>query len=111
MTNLSHKSVSFIRQYVLLILIAMELLMSFSFLGQFHIEPVSLSFAYIPVLLTGAVLSPKAAALVGTVYGVASLWKASASYVLAPAQLLSPFFSGNPLGSLFPSVIARMLFD
>ena len=110
MTNLSHKSVSFIRQYVLLILIAMELLMSFSFLGQFHIEPVSLSFAYIPVLLTGAVLSPKAAALVGTVYGVASLWKASASYVLAPAQLLSPFFSGNPLGSLFLSVIARMLF-
>ena len=110
MTNLSHKSVSFIRQYVLLILIAMELLMSFSFLGQFHIGPLSLSYAYIPVLLTGAVLSPKAAALVGAVYGVASMWKASASYVVAADQLLSPFFSGNPLGSLVLSVIARMLF-
>ena len=28
--------------------------MSFSFLGYFHIEPISITIAYIPVLIAGA---------------------------------------------------------
>ena len=37
--------------YIFISLIAIELFMSFSFLGYIHIEPISLTFVYIPVLM------------------------------------------------------------
>ena len=97
-------------RYVLLALIAVELLMSFSFLGYVHIEPISVTLAYLPVLLAGALLGPLDAAALGGVFGLASMWKASASYVMPGDQLFSPIYSGNPLGSLVLSVGSRALF-
>ncbi len=91
-------------------LIALELLMSFSFLGYFHVEPISITIAYIPVLIAGVLLSPKASTLVGLFFGLASMWKASASYVLPADQLFSPLLSGNPVGSLALSVGSRAFF-
>lgn len=91
-------------------LIALELLMSFSFLGYFHVEPISVTTAYLPVLLAGALIGPWEAAAVGTAFGLASMWKASASYVMASDQLFSPLYSGSPLGSLVLSVGSRALF-
>ena len=84
--------------------------MSFSFLGYFHVEPISITTAYIPVLLAGALIGPWEAAAVGTVFGLASMWKASASYVMAADQLFSPLLSGSPWGSLVLSVGSRALF-
>ena len=98
------------RRYVLWMLLAVELLMSFSFLGYFHVPPISVTTAYIPVLLAGALTGPLEAAAVGAVFGLASMWKASASYVMATDQMFSPLYSGNPLGSLVLSVGARLLF-
>ena len=46
------------RLYLFGTLLAVELLMSFSFLGYVHVEPISVTFAYIPVLLAGALLGP-----------------------------------------------------
>ena len=66
-------------RYVLGALLAIELLMSFSFLGYFHVEPISVTIAYLPVLLAGALLGPMEATAVGTVFGLTSMWKASAS--------------------------------
>lgn len=91
-------------------IIAIELLMSFSFLGYLHIKPISITFAYIPVLLAGCILGPVSSALVGAIFGLASLWKASASYVLPADQIFSPFLSGDPIGSLFVSLGSRILF-
>ncbi len=99
-----------IRHYLLAGFIAIELLMSFSFLGYFHVEPISITFAYIPVLLAGCILGPASAALIGFVFGLASMWKASASYVLPADQIFSPVLSGNPIGSLLLSLGARVLF-
>ena len=96
--------------YLLGTLIAVELLMSFSFLGYIHIEPISITVAYIPVLLAGALAGPAESAAVGAVFGLASMWKASASYVMAADRLFSPFMSGNPAGSLLLSVGSRFLF-
>ena len=42
-----------LRGYLLAALTAIELLMSFSFLGYFHVEPISITIAFIPVLLAG----------------------------------------------------------
>ena len=108
--ELQAKSVNVIDRYLLETLIALELLMSFSFLGYFHVEPISITIAYIPVLIAGALLSPKSSALVGLFFGLASMWKASASYVMPADQLFSPMLSENPAGSLMLSVGSRVLF-
>ena len=47
---------SVIDRYVFAVLITLELLMSFSFLGYFHVEPISVTTAYLPVLLYGELL-------------------------------------------------------
>ena len=52
-----------IRWYLLGILVAVELLMSFSFLGYFHVEPISITIAYIPVLAAGALIAAACAVL------------------------------------------------
>ena len=79
-----------IHGYMLAALIAIELLMSFSFLGYLHVEPISITFSYIPVLLGGALLGPLDSTILGVVFGLASMWKASASYVMPLDQLFSP---------------------
>ena len=83
-----------IRWYLLGTLVALELLMSFSFLGYLHISPISITFAYIPVLLAGILMGPFESMAVGAVFGAASMWKATASYVMPVDQLFSPFTSG-----------------
>ncbi len=98
------------RLYLVEVLIAIELLMSFSFLGYLHAEPISITTAYIPVLLAGALGGMPEAVVLGAVFGLASMWKASASYVMPFDQLFSPFLSGSPAESLILSVGARILF-
>ena len=97
-------------KYVFWALIAIELFMSFSFLGYIHIEPISLTFVYIPVSMAGCMLGPKEAAAVGAVFGFASMWKASAFYVGAGEAVFSPTMSKSPLESIFLSVGTRTLF-
>ena len=98
------------RLYLLITLIAVELLMSFSFLGYVHIEPISITVAYIPVLLAGALGGLTEATVLGVVFGISSMWKASANYVMATDQLFSPFMSGSPVESILLSVGSRALF-
>lgn len=91
-------------------LIALELFMSFSFLGYIHIEPISMTLSYIPVLIAGCVLGPKESTITGTVFGLASMWKASALYVGRGDAIFSPVMSGRLLESILMSVGARALF-
>ena len=97
-------------KYLFWSLVAIELFMSFSFLGYIHIEPISLTFVYIPVLAAGCVLGAKEAAAVGAVFGLASMWKASAFYVAAGDAVFSPVMSGRPVESVILSVGTRALF-
>lgn len=99
-----------VHRFALWALITVELLMSFSFLGYVHVEPISITTAYIPVLLAGALLGPADSAILGLVFGLASMWKASANYVMEADHLFSPLFSGYPLGSVMLSVGSRTLF-
>ena len=99
-----------LRGYLLAALTAIELLMSFSFLGYFHVEPISITIAFIPVLLAGCLIGPGASSLVGLVFGTASMWKASAPYVTAADRVFSPFLSSRPVASLLLSLGSRVLF-
>ena len=99
-----------VQRYLLLGLIAIELLMSFSFLGYLHVQPISITFAFIPVLLAGCLINPGASALLGLIFGLASMWKASAPYVAAGDRIFSPLLSEEPFSSLLLSIGSRVLF-
>lgn len=92
------------------VFIALELLMSFTFLGYIHIPPISVTIAYLPILAAGCLFGPAHSVLIGLVFGAASMYKASASYVMASDAVFSPFLSGAPLHSLLLSIGTRMLF-
>lgn len=97
-------------KYIFWWLIAIELFMSFSFFGYVHIEPISITFAYIPVLIAGAVLGPAEATVTGAIFGLASMWKASAFYVGAGDAVFSPVTGGQPVESILLSIGSRALF-
>lgn len=92
------------------ILLAVEVLMSFTFLGYFHFPPISFTIAYLPVIIAACLFGPRQAVLTGIVFGLGSLYKASASYVMPLDMVFSPFNSSEPLASLFLSVGTRALF-
>lgn len=91
-------------------MIAVEFFMSFSFMGYVHIAPISLTFVYIPVMVAGCILGPKNSTIVGAVFGIASMWKASAFYVAAGDAIFSPVMSEKPFASILLSVGSRALF-
>lgn len=84
--------------------------MSFSFIGYVHIAPIFLTFVYIPVMVAGCILGPKNSTIVGAVFGIASMWKASAFYVAARDAIFSPVMSEKPFASILLSVGSRALF-
>lgn len=96
--------------YAFGILIAVELLMSFTFLGYLHIPPISVTIAYLPILAAGCLLSPAHSVVIGFTFGIASMYKASSSYVMPADAIFSPFLSGAPASSLWLSVGTRTLF-
>ncbi len=96
--------------YVYGILIAFEILMSFTFLGYIHIAPISVAFAYIPVLIAGCFFGPLQSTVMGIIFGLSSIYKSTAFYVLPSDMLFSPFLSGNPVGSLILALGTRTLF-
>lgn len=87
-------------KYVFVLLLAIELIMSFTFLGFIHIDPISLTTAYIPIVVAGCLLGPLESTLIGLVFGLASMYKASALYVVSDDKIFSPLYSGNSIGSI-----------
>ena len=97
-------------RYVFVALVAIEFLMSFTFLGYIHIEPISITIAYIPILIAGCFLGAGQSTAIGLFFGLSSMYKASAYYVMPLDKMFSPFLSDYPLGSLLLSVGTRALF-
>ncbi len=95
---------------MLSILVALEFLMSFTFLGYVHVPPITITFAYVPVLISACFLGPVQSTLIGFLFGLASMYKASAYYVQPFDRIFSPFTSGTPLPSFLLSVGTRTLF-
>ena len=104
------KRMATLDKYLFLGLMSIEFLMSFTFLGYIHIEPISITIAYLPILIAGSLLGVWPATAMGAIFGLSSLYKASANYVMPMDKVFSPFFSGAPLQSLLLSVGTRALF-
>lgn len=99
-----------VKNYAFILLIAIEFLMSFTFLGYIHIPPISITFAYIPIIVAGCFLGTGQATFIGFLFGLASMYKATAYYVMPSDMIFSPFMSDFPLGSVLLSVGVRTLF-
>ena len=92
------------------LLIAIELLMSFTNLGYIHVPPISVTTAYIPIFIAACLYGPRQSVIVAFIFGTASMYKASASYVMPADAIFSPILSGLPINSILLSVGTRMLF-
>lgn len=97
-------------RYIFIGLAAIELLMSFTFLGYIHIPPISVTIAYLPILVAGCLFGPVESVIMGFIFGIASMYKASATYVMPADAVFSPFLSGFPPYSMLLSVGTRALF-
>lgn len=97
-------------RYLFELLISIEVLVSFTLFGYIHIPPISVTTAFLPILVAGCLLTPLHAAFLGLVFGLGSLFKASAGYVQGFDALFSPFRSGAPVQSALLSVGSRVLF-
>ncbi len=97
-------------RYVFGLLLAVEVIMSFTFLGYVHIPPISITTAYIPIVIAACLFGPMEASTAGLLFGLGSLYKASASYVMPADGIFSPLHSGKPLQSILLSVGTRVLF-
>ena len=98
------------QDYIFMALAAIELLMSFTFLGYIHIAPISITFAFIPVVIAARYLGTWQAVTIGAIFGLSSMFKASAYYVLPLDKVFSPVGSSSPIASILLSVGTRMLF-
>lgn len=98
------------RRYMFGFLVALELIISFTFMGYIHVPPISITTAFVPIMIGGCVLGPVETTLLGVVFGLGSMLKASAYYVMPNDMIFSPLRSGNPLGSILLSVGTRALF-
>ena len=61
--------------YIFSLLLAVEVIMSFTFLGYVHIPPISITTAYIPIIITACLFGPAEASLAGLLFGLGSLYK------------------------------------
>lgn len=102
----SHK----FERYIFGLLLAAELILSFTFLGYVHIPPISITTAYIPIVVCACLFGPGEATAAGLLFGLGSLYKASASYVMPADKIFSPFQSDFPFGSVMLSVGSRVVF-
>ena len=105
-----YKNRSKFDRYAFGILLAIELIMSFTFLGYLHIPPISITIAYIPIIAAGCIFGITEAAVTGLFFGLGSMYKASAFYVMPADKVFSPFQSGHPVQSILLSVGIRVLF-
>ena len=68
--------------YILGILLAVEWIMSFTFLGYIHIPPISITTAHIPIVVIACLFGPVESSVAGLFFGLGSMYKASALYVM-----------------------------
>ena len=94
----------------LALLIAIQLILSFTPLG-FIILPgmVSITIMHIPVIVGGIVMGPMYGGILGLVFGLLSMYKATTAASSVVDQAFSPFLSGAPVQSIIMCIVPRVL--
>ncbi len=104
------KKTSVYRRYLFCTLVLLELLMSSSFLGYIHVPPISITVAYLPILIAAIALGIPQAIALGVIFGLSSAYKASVYYISEADMVFSPMLSMSPLNSIILAVGSRIFF-
>lgn len=91
------------------ILLAIQIILGVTPLGLIMVPPVAITLLHIPVIIGAVVMGPGYGMMLGGVFGVISMVKATTSAVTPIDMMFSPFLSGNPLASLLMCVGTRLL--
>lgn len=96
--------------YKFSVMIAIELLLAFSPLGYIEMKPLTITLMHIPVIAGAFFLGPFEGMVLGGIFGLTSMWKASILGVAYTDYIFSPFISGTPVSSTILSMGTRMAF-
>ena len=92
------------------LLAAIEVFLTVSWLGFITVQPVSITTLHIPVLLAALFCGPWGGAAVGAVFGGISIWKASTLVFTPGDAVFSLTATTNVFGTLVMAFGARVLF-
>lgn len=96
--------------YKFSVMVAIELLLAFSPLGYIEMKPFTVTLMHIPVIAGAFFLGPFEGMVLGGIFGLTSMWKASILGVAYTDYIFSPFISGTPVSSTILSMGTRMAF-
>lgn len=91
------------------LLLALEIVLTFTPIGMIQIPPVSITIMHIPVIVGGILLGYGAGAFLGGAFGCLSMIRATFAAAGPVDLLFNPAVSGNPLGSIVMAVLPRIL--
>ncbi|NLN96927.1 MAG: ECF transporter S component [Eubacteriaceae bacterium] len=93
----------------LTLLIAIMAVLGFTPLGFIQIPPVSITIMHIPVMIGAMVMGPKEGGILGLVFGLISMVRATFMGVSPIDLMFSPFASGYPIQSIIMVLVPRIL--
>lgn len=95
------------------LLTAVEIILAFTPLGFIMIPPVAITLMHIPVVVGAILLGPLGGGILGGVFGICSMIKATTAASSPVDMAFSPFLcsqvGGNPITSIIMTVGARIL--
>ena len=91
------------------LLVAIQLILTLTPLGYIMVPPISATVMHIPVIVGAILLGPGSGALLGGVFGLTAMWKASTAATAVTDMAFSPFLSGKPVQSIVMCVFTRIL--
>ena len=94
---------------LLVLLLATETLLAFSYLGFIVVPPISLTTMHILVIVAALILGTRASLSVCTVFILTAVWKATVTAVQYNDLIFSPWRSGDPILSLVLD-LSRLVF-
>lgn len=91
------------------LLSALLIIMSATPLGFVMIPPVAITLMHIPVIIGAILMGPLYGGILGGVFGLIAMFKATTSATSPVDMMFSPFLSGNPAASIAMCLLPRIL--
>ena len=95
---------------LLLLLVSIEIVLAFSYLGFIELPPISVATMHIIVIVAAMYFGPWEAVVVSLVFSITSIWKATVTSTELGDIIFSPLLSGKPLESLIMAAGTRVVF-